>query len=122
MAANDVTARKGFFPLVLGRDVAVQQAGGVAFIAGHDFALREGGGQWLVSLGNQTIERGGGAALISGRAHVTHGFVGLLIAGRATLDANSRAFVNIPLAGAAAIAAGFALGLVLGAIRRPARG
>jgi len=111
---NDVVARKGFFPVVAGRDVAVRQAGGVAFLARRDLALREGGGQWLVALGNQTIERGGGGMLISRQAHVNHGFVGLLVSGRTTVEGQARVFVTLPVATAAAVVVGVAVGLLFG--------
>ena len=112
-----VVARKGFFPVVVGRDVEVRQAGAAVFVARRDLALREGGGQWLVALGNQTIDRGGGAALISRQAQLTHGFVGLLVSGRTAVEGNARVFVTVPLATAAAAAAGFAAGFLVGALR-----
>lgn len=111
------TARKGFFPLVVGRDVDVRQAGGVAFIARHNMALSEGGGQWLVALGDQTIERGGGAVLLSRQARVRQGFIGLLVAGTATLEGQNRVFLRLNLPAAAAAVAGLAAGVLLGRAR-----
>ena len=116
-----VVARKGFFPVVVGRDVEVRQAGAAVFVARRNLTLREGGGQWLVALGDQTIDRGGGAALISRQAQLTHGFVGLLVSGRTALAGNARVFVNVPLATAAAAAAGFAAGFFAGAVRGASR-
>ena len=115
--AGTASARKGFFPLVVGRDVDVRQAGGVAFIARHNLALSEGGGQWLVALGDQTIERGGGAALISLHARVRHAFIALLVSGRTTLEGSNRVLINVSLPAAAAAVAGLAVGLVLGRLQ-----
>ena len=117
-SADTVSAKKGFFPVVAGHDVDVRQAGGVAFLAGHNLSLSEGGGQWLVALGDQTIERGGGAALISRHARVRNAFIGLLISGRTTLEGPNRVLVQLSLPTAAAAAAGFAMGLMLGRRRR----
>lgn len=119
--ATTVTARKGFFPVVVGRDVDVRQAGGVAFIARHNLALSEGGGQWLVALGDQTIERGGGAALLSRHARVRQAFIGLLVSGTTTLEGSNRVLLQLKLPVAAAAAAGFAAGLLLGRLRSAVR-
>ena len=112
-----VIAKKGFFPLVVGRDVDVRQAGGVAYIARHNLSLSEGGGQWIVALGDQTIERGGGAALISRHARVRNAFIGLLVSGSTTLEGQNRVLLQLRLPVAAAAAAGLAAGLILGRLR-----
>ena len=117
-----VIAKKGFFPVVVGRDVEVRQAGGVAYIARHNLSLSEGGGQWLVALGDQTIERGGGAALVSRHARVRNAFIGLLVSGTTTLEGQNRVLLQMRMPAAAAALAGLAAGLVLGRLRRSAKG
>jgi hypothetical protein len=109
-----VTAHKGFFPVVVGQEVHIQDAGGVIFIAKQDLTLSGGGGQWLVAGRDQIIERGGGAILVSGQAHVTNGFVGLLVASRVTLEGSAHALLTLSAPVAAAAAAGLVVGLWLG--------
>lgn len=112
-----VVARKGFFPIVAGRDVEVRQGGGIAFFARRNLRISEGGGRWLVALGDQTVERGGGATLISRQARVSHGFVGLLISGRTSLEGESRVLMSLPVPAAAALVAGLAAGFLLGCLK-----
>jgi hypothetical protein len=117
MAESTVRAHQGFFPLVVGHDVRVDNGGGAVFIAKRDLAISRGGGQWLVAGRDQTIEQGGGALLLSRRARVTQGLVGVLVAGRVSLDGGARALVHVSLPVAAAAVAGLAIGLVLGRLR-----
>jgi hypothetical protein len=133
MAETDrqqVIVHKGFFPAVTGEDVHIEDAGGVIFvarrnqtvsqggaqclIAGRDQILRQAGGQWLIAGRNQTLEQSGGAILASRHARVTNGFVGLLVAGRVTLDGSARALLTLSAPALAAAAAGLALGLLWG--------
>ena len=93
MAETDrqqVIARMGFFPAVVGNDVRVEEAGGAIFVAKQNLTVSRGGGQWLIAGGNQHIEQGGGAVLVSREARVTNGFVGLLVASRVTLEGSAR--------------------------------
>lgn len=113
-SSDQVTARRGFFPVVMGHDVQVQDAGGLIYIAKQHLHVSRGGGQWLVAGRDQTIEQGGGAILLSRHAHVSQGVVGLLVAGRVTMDGGARALLTVSVPVAAAAAAGFLAGLLLG--------
>jgi hypothetical protein len=101
-----VTARRGFFPAVVGRDVQIQEGGGVIFLARRNLNITRGGGQWLIAGHDQHVEQGGGAVLLSRQARVTNGFVGLLVAGHVTLEGNARTLVTISAPVAAVLAAG----------------
>ena len=106
--------RTGPTPFAIGRDVHIDRGGGALLIAKRDMRVTRGGGQWLVGLRQQTIEQGGGGVLLSREAHVTNGFVGVVVAGRVTLEGTARALATISLPVAAAAAAGFALGMLFG--------
>jgi hypothetical protein len=81
--------------------------------------ISRGGGQWLVALGQQHVHQGGGAVLVSREAHVTSSFVGLMIAGRASVDGRARTLARVSLQTAIVTVAAFGLGLLIG--RRRAR-
>ena len=131
-------ARRGFFPVVAGEDVQVREGGGLVFLAKSNMAVTQGGGQWLVAGGDQTLQQSGGACLIAGKnqileqsggavliarqARITSGFVGLLIAGRTTVQGGARVLVPISVSAVVAGAAGLAFGLLLGRRRAPADG
>lgn len=117
-ARNAVTVRKGFFPVVVGHDVRVRQAGGVIFGAKRDLRLSQGGGQWLVALRDQTIRYGGGALLVSRQAQVSNGFVGVVVGGTVTLGGGARAMITVPPGVAVAAAAAFAFGWLMGRWQR----
>lgn len=117
-----VVARKGFFPVVAGGDVRIEEGGGAIFLARRNLTISRGGGQWLISGGDQTIHQGGGAVLISRRAHLSDGFVALAVAGTIALDGRARVLVSAP-AGAALVAVGaFVAGLLVGRRRRSTAG
>jgi hypothetical protein len=111
---EQVTAHRGFFPAVIGEDVRVRDAGGVIFVAKQNLTVSRGGGQWLVAGRDQTIEQGGGVILVSRQARLTHGFVGLLVAGRVSLEGSARALLTLSPPVVVAAAAGLAVGLLLG--------
>jgi hypothetical protein len=113
-SSEAVTHRKGFFPVVVGQDVRLEEAGGLVYIAKGNMTASKSGGQWLVAGGNQTIEQGGGAFLVSRQARVSGGFIGVLVAGRVTLEGGAKALLTIPLPVAAAAAAGFVAGMLIG--------
>ena len=92
----------------------IERGGGAFLIARRDMHVKQGGGQWLVAVGNQTIDQGGGAVLVSSRARVSNGFVGVAIAGRVSFEGTARALVSVSLPMIVAAAAGFGLGLLLG--------
>jgi hypothetical protein len=109
-----VSARQGFFPVVVGRDVRVQEAGGLVFVARRNVTISQGGGQWLIAGGDQTITQGGGAVLVSRRAHVENGLVGIVVAGRVTLGSGARAALTLSGPIAVVAAAGLLLGVLIG--------
>ncbi len=116
-----VLARRGFFPVVVGEQVQLNEAGGMVCIARGNLAVTNGGGQWFVAAGDQKIDHGGGAVLVSRSAHVTDGFVGLVVSARTTLDGNARALATVSMPVALAAVAGLLLGLALGRRARERR-
>ena len=105
---------RGFFPIVTGNDVHVERAGGMIFFAKQHLSVQEGGGQWFVSTGALDVRQGGGGALIAKEAQVSQGFVGVLIAARATMGPGARVLIRATPAVALAAAAGFAVGWLFG--------
>ncbi len=107
-------ARSGGGPFTIGRDVHIDRGGGALLIARRDMHVSRGGGQWLVAVRDQQIEQGGGALLVSRQVRVTNGFVGVVVAGRVTLEGTARALVTLsgPVLVGAAI--GFAVGVLFG--------
>ena len=113
-AAPPRRATRGFFPVVAGNDVHIQQAGGVVFVAKRHLSIEQGGGQVLVSAGTLDVRQGGGTALIAKEAQVSQGIVGVLIAGRATIAPGARVLLRGTPAVALAAVASFAAGWLLG--------
>ena len=111
-------AKRGFFPVVAGRDIHVERGGGIMFLARRHLSLEQGGGQWLVSTGTLDVRQGGGAALIAKEAQVSEGNVGVLIAGRATIAPGARVLLRATPAVALAAVASFAAGWLFGHHRR----
>jgi hypothetical protein len=107
-------ARSAGGPFTIGRDVHIDRGGGALLIARRDMHVSRGGGQWLVAMHDQTINQGGGAVLVSRQARVTSGFVGVVVAGRVSLEGRARAMVTLsgPLLVGAAI--GLTVGLLFG--------
>lgn len=109
--AEPVRAHRGFFPIVCGRKVEVSQGGGMVFIATDELEIEQGGGQWMIGLRELEVERGGCAVMVAGRAKVSRGFIGLLLAFRAELKDGSRVLMTLPQAIAAGAAAGAVVAL-----------
>jgi hypothetical protein len=107
-------ATRGFFPVVAGNDVHIEQAGGTLFVAKRHLSIEQGGGQLLVSAGTLDVRQGGGVTLIAKEAQVSHGVVGVLVAGRATIAPGARVLLRATPAVALAAVASFAAGWVLG--------
>jgi hypothetical protein len=79
------TTRMGFFPLVLGTAVDMQQSGAMAVLARGDVAVSQGGAQMLLAGGNVTIDQGGGQTILSrGDLSIREG--GALLAAGATVE------------------------------------
>ena len=92
-----VVARKGFFPIVAGREVSVAQAGGNLFLARGSLRLTQGGGNLLVAGGDVSIRQGGTQLLLArGGISINEGGAALIGAG---------GDVSITEGGAAVIAA-----------------
>jgi hypothetical protein len=104
---STVVARKGFFPVVMGRNVTVSEGGGAIFLARDEIEIERGGGQWLISLRELELEKGGGAVLVSGKAEVSDSVIGVLVSARTELKGNSR----VLLTGGGAVALGVATGV-----------
>jgi hypothetical protein len=81
--------------LVVGQDVEVAQAGGLAFVAGNDIHLKEGGGSTLLAGNRITIEKGGGSFVASGSGvSIEQGGAGIVVAPEVRL---SKAYVGLAL-------------------------
>lgn len=120
-----VEASKGFYPVVRGDTVEVRQAGGLVFAAANDLALREGGGQLLAAGNNITVteggafviaagngvsvETGGAGMVISTRVSVTHGTIGVALAGRVDVADDVTVVVDTKRAGLIGLVAGLVL-------------
>jgi hypothetical protein len=122
-ATGPTVARYGFFPVVVGDDVSVRQAGTTLVAASANLDLHQGGTQLAVAGGDVTISQGGAQALLAGGAVQIHqggagivltpevtaseSFVGVVLAGSANLE-SSKVLLTTPQAAAL----GAALGLV----------
>ena len=109
-SAEQRRAERGFFPVVFGQDVRVQQGGGVIFLARRNLTIEQGGGQWLLGGGDLTVRQGGTGAMIARRARVEQGFIAALVAGQVELGPGAR----VLLQGTPAVAVGAALGFLFG--------
>lgn len=129
------TARRGFFPLVTGTDVEVQQAGGMAFAArndlhmqqaggrvmaaGHDLSIDQGGGS-LIAAGNDiTVNAGGGGLVAAGNSvTLTNSIAGIAVGSTVQADEGSKIIFGSAGSLAAGVLAGLALSVVLRLVRR----
>jgi hypothetical protein len=118
--AEPRVATRGFFPVVAGGDVRVQNGGGLVFLARRSLSVQQGGGQWFVSAGNLDVRQGGGAAFVARTAHVESGFFGAIVAWKAEVAPGARVLLQGTAAVAVAAAAGFLAGWLAGARRRSA--
>lgn len=74
----DTTARMGFFPMVSGDDVEIQQAGAALISAKGDVHLTQGGAQMVRVAGDMDVRQGGVQTLMSkGDVSVSEG--GILV-------------------------------------------
>jgi len=106
--------RAGIAAFATGQDVHIDRGGGALLIARRDMHVSRGGGQWVVALRDQTIHQGGGAVLLSREARVSNGFVGLIVAGRVSLEGTARTLATISLPLVVAAATAFGLGILVG--------
>jgi len=91
------TARTGFFPLVSGEVVEMQQCGTMAVLARGDVTLTQGGAQLLLAGGDLTVNQGGGRVIASkGNVSIHQGCA--LLAGGAKVEAHE-SWVGIVLGG-----------------------
>lgn len=114
MTQQAAQAHRGFFPLVAGREVSAERAGGLAFLSARHLHLRQGGGQWIVALGNLDVQQGGSAIMAARSAQVRSGFVGVLAAARAELHPGVTVLLRATAATAVALGAGLLCGVLLG--------
>lgn len=105
-SAKSVTAYRGFFPVVCGNEVEVTQGGGFFFLAKDELEIEQGGGQWMIGLRKVEVEQGGCAVMVAGRAEVSRGVIGALLAFRTELKDGSRVLMTLPQALVAGVAAG----------------
>ena len=75
-------AHTGFFPVVIGTDVRVEQAGGAVFVSKGDLSLSQAGAQAILAGGDVSIQQGGVKTILAkGDVSITEGGA-LLAAGR----------------------------------------
>ena len=103
-----VEARRGFFPVVIGRDVSVSQAGGRLFLASGDLSLNQGGGQLLAAGGDISISQGGAGVAIARDIRVERSYVGLALGRGVEISDDSR----LVLDGKQAVLVGAVAGMV----------
>jgi hypothetical protein len=118
MDSPDRTVNKRFSPFVIGENVRVERAGGIAFIARKQLTVERGGGQWLVSTGNFDIRQGGGATLVAKTARMESGFIGALMAWNVHLAPGTRVLLRVTPAVSIAAAAGLVAGWLIRGRRR----
>ena len=80
-------------------------------LAGQDVAMQYSGAQLVGAKGSVDVTMGAAGAILTREAHVDRGLVGLLVAGDVELGEGAK--VMLRPAGAAALGAGFAGGLLL---------
>ena len=132
-----VEARRGFFPVVIGRDVSVAQAGGQLFLASGGLSLTQGAGKLLVTSGDLSINQGGGQFLAAGGdisisqggagvavardIRVERSYVGLALGRRVEITDDSRLVLDREQAVLVGAVAGVVCALVVGLLTRSRR-
>ncbi len=125
-AADKIKAHRGFFPVVAGDEVHVEQAGGIAYLSSGDMSLSQGGSRLVVAGGDVSIAQGGSNAVLAGgdvsisqgggmlvaarSVETDHSYVGVALGGSVTLQ-DSKVLLDPPAA--AALGAGLAIALFL---------
>ena len=66
MANEHVKARRGFFPVVAGNDVSIEQAGAAVLLSRSAMELTQAGGHVILSGGSTSIHQGGATLMASG--------------------------------------------------------
>ena len=118
-------ARRGFFPIIVGDQVSLQQGGAVVLAAGDNLAVSQGGGQvigagnsvsvsqggsWIMGAGSGITVDQGGAGLMAGRhVRADRSIVGMAVGGTVEIE-DSKVIVGSALTLIAGIAIGFVLG------------
>ena len=91
-----VNVKRGFFPIVMGDDVSIRQAGGMAFISRGDTELSQGGGQVILAGGATSIHQGGANLLASvGGVSISQGGAVVAAAGSIRVE---QSYVGVALA------------------------
>ena len=125
-------ARRGFFPIVVGDQVSLQQGGAVVLAAKDNLQVSQGGGQligagnsisvsqggsWIMGAGSGITVDQGGAGLIAGRhVRANRSVVGVVIGANVEVE-DSKVIVGSGLT----LMTGIALGMIVGwlSTRRP---
>ncbi len=84
---RNVQARQGFFPIVLGDEVSVTQAGSRLIVSRGDLQITEGGAMRVLARGDVKIREGGALVLLSGGdVSIREGGAGVAAAGTVRVD------------------------------------
>ena len=118
-------ARRGFFPIIVGDQVSLQQGGAVVLAARDDLAVSQGGGQvigagnsisvsqggsWIMGAGSGITVDQGGAGLVAGRhVRADRSIVGMAIGGTVEIEDSDVMFGSV-----LTLMAGVAVGLLVG--------
>lgn len=118
-------ARRGFFPIIVGDQVSLQQGGAIVLAAKDNLAVSQGGGQvigagnsiavsqggsWIMGAGSAINVDQGGAALMAGRhVRADRSIVGMAVGGTVEIE-DSRVIVGSALTLMAGVAAGMIVG------------
>ncbi len=132
-----VVARRGFFPVVIGDEVSVAQAGGRLFVsrgdihltqggaqrmlAGGDVTITEGGVLMLMAGGDVSIREGGAAVVVGGSFRAEASFVGFAIGRDVEISDDSNVMFGPQQAAVFGAVAGAVCALLLGLLRRRRR-
>lgn len=107
-----VEARRGFFPVVIGDQVSVTQAGAQLFIAQGDLSISQGGGRVMVSGRDASISQGGAGIAVAQRLHAERSYIGLALGKNIELTDDSRLILGSSQAAVLGIVAGVACAMV----------
>ena len=135
--AGRVEARRGFFPVVIGDEVSVAQAGaqfcvsrgnlslaqggGKVLMAGGDLSIRQGGSLFLAAGGDVSVSEGGAGVAVARRVHVERSYVGLVLGQNIEIAADSKMLLGPQQAAMFGAAAGLVCAMSLRLLTRRRR-
>ncbi len=129
-----VSAHRGFFPIVIGDEVSVAQAGGRLFVSRGNLALtqggaqrmlvrgdvsiRQGGVQMLMAGGDVSISEGGACVAVGSTVRAQGSYIGFAVGKDVSISDDSRVIFGTREAAVFGAIAGVVCGLVVSLLRR----